>query len=111
MTIPDFTTMAFWNGLCREHQTEIVMVLTAALVTLVDRYLRKALAKVTASYHVILRFLIFLVACSIGYAALTMGLNLALRHGFATAPAAWLVPAIGGLLVIIAVEAQRQKQV
>jgi hypothetical protein len=87
------------------------MVLTAAVVTLLDRYVRKHLSKLTSSKGVISRFLIFLLVCSVGYACLTLGTAWLLRSGLTMYGGAYMSLVAAGTLVVVSVEALRQRQV
>jgi hypothetical protein len=110
MNFAELSTLGWWNGLARAHLTEIVIVLTAATVALTDRYLRRLVNRWTASWNGALRFLVFLLVCSAGYAALALGAAWALRAGLTWHQGAYMAPAIGVLVLLAAVEAQRQKQ-
>jgi len=111
MDLNQLVTLAFWNGLVREHLTEIVMILTAAIVVVLDRYIRRAIAEWTGSFHVVSRFLVFLLVCSVGYAALSLGVAWILKTGYVLSKGMYAAPSVLVLLMIIAVEAQRQRQI
>jgi len=110
MTIEQLGTLAFWNGLVRPHTTEIVLVLTAGVVALLDRYVRRLVTNWTSSFNRVTRFLAFLAMCGFGYAALALGVSFALREGLALKGGMYMAPAVLGLLIVMAIEAQRQKQ-
>ena len=110
MNLNELVTLTYWNGLARSYLAELIMVLTAALIALTDRYVRRMLAKATASLNPVSRFLVFLLACSVGYGLLALGLARVLRHGLTAAEGAYMAPAVLGLLLITAIEAQRQRQ-
>ena len=110
MTIEQLGTLAFWNGLVRPHLTEIVLILTAGLVALLDRYVRRLVTGWTSSFNRVTRFLAFLLMCGVGYAALALGVSFALREGLALKGGMYMAPAVLALLVVMAIEAQRQKQ-
>jgi putative flippase GtrA len=110
MNLVDLTTLGYWNTLARAHLPELVMVLTAAAVALTDRYLRRLLHRATASWNKALRFLAFLGVCSVGYAALALGLAFLLRAGLTWREGAYMAPAVGIALLLISFEAQRQRQ-
>ena len=110
MSLPEFLTLPFWNQLARAHLPELVMVLTAAVVVLADRYVRQIANKFTSSHGRIFRFFVFLVICSIGYASLTLGAAWLLRSGLTFQGGHYMAPAALGILLIVALEAQRQRQ-
>jgi len=41
MTVEQLGTLSFWNGLVRPHDTEIVLILTAGIVALANKYVLK----------------------------------------------------------------------
>ncbi|NLN62622.1 MAG: DUF3392 family protein [Myxococcales bacterium] len=110
MDFGQFLTLDFWNGLVRCHFTEVLAVLTAAIVVVLERYVRRAVNKQTHSLHAAVRFLVFLLFCTIGYAALTLGVAWLLKTGYALSKGAYAAPGILVLLLIVAWEAQRQRQ-
>ena len=81
MNLNDLVTLTYWNTLARSHLAELVMILTAALIALADRYIRRMLAKATSSSNAVTRFLLFLLVCSVGYGLLALGLAQVLRQG------------------------------
>jgi hypothetical protein len=109
MRLDELMTLAFWNHLARAHLTELIMILTAAVVALIDRYVRRAVASKTSSMHAVFRFLVFLLTCTVGYAALALGVAWGLRNGLVLSHGEYMAPAVLGILVIVAIEAQRQK--
>ena len=111
MNLEDLITLGFWNGLAKSHMPELVMILTAGVVTLADRYVRKLLARFTSSMNRVARFFVFLLTCSIGYAALALGVAWGLRTGLTVAHGAYMAPAVLALLLLVAFEAQRQRQI
>lgn len=111
MTLPNFLTLPFWNQLARAHLPELVLVLTAAILVLSDRYLRKMVNNFTKSHGRIFRFLVFLFVCSFGYAALTLGVAWLLRSALTMKGGIYMSPMAFGILLIVAFEAQRQRQI
>jgi hypothetical protein len=111
MDFSEMATLAYWNGMARAHLPELVMILTAALVALTDRYVRRLLGKATSSTNRVVRFLVFLLACSVGYAVLALGLAWGLRTGLTAWNGAYMAPVALGLVIAIAIEAQRQRQI
>lgn len=111
MTISQLITLEYWNGLVTSHLPELIMVLTAAVVVVLDRYIRRIVTKMTNSFHVVSRFLVFLLVCSIGYAVLALGVAWALRTGFTVSGGLYAAPAVLLVLIVVAVEAQRQRQI
>ncbi len=110
MSLPDLLSLAFWNQLAGSHLSELVMVLTAAIVVLLDRHIRRLVNQFTKSHGRVVRFLAFLVVCSAGYAALALGTAWALREGLTLHKGIYMAPIALGILVIVAVGAERQKQ-
>lgn len=111
MDLPDFFTLGFWNRLAGGHFPELVMVLTAALVVLLDRHVRRMVNRFTSSHSRIFRFFVFLGVCSVGYAALALGVAWLLRAGLTLYNGAYMAPIAAGVLLVVAIEAQRQKQI
>jgi len=107
----EIATLGYWNRLAGAHFPELVMVLTAALVALADRYARRILAKISASWGRTARFALFLLVCSVGYAAMALALAWGLRAGLTAHGGDYMAPAAVGILLLVAVEAQRQRQV
>ena len=110
MTVEQLGTLAFWNGLVRPHATEIVLILTAGIVALANRYVLKLVTGWTSSFNKVTRFLTFLVVCAVGYTGLALGISFALREGFSLKGGMYMAPAVLVLLVLLAIEAQRQRQ-
>lgn len=111
MPFSEAITLEFWNGLAHSHMPELIMVLTAGIVVVLDRYVRRTISKMTSSLHTVSRFFVFLLVCSIGYAMLALGVAWALRNGFTLAGGLYVAPAVLAVLVLIAIEAQRQKAI
>lgn len=111
MDISRFLTLPFWNHLAKAHLSELVMVLTAAVVVLLDRQIRKLVNRFTRGHGRIFRFVVFLLVCSVGYAALSLGTAWALREGLTFQKGAYMAPIALGILVLVAIEAERQKQI
>ncbi len=111
MNLPVFLTLPFWNQLARTHFSEIIVVLTAAVVVILERHFRKIINNFTKSYGRIIRFIIFLVVCSVGYSALALGVAWALREGLTLAKGVYMAPTVLGILIIVAISAERQKQI
>jgi len=111
MDFSQMTTLEFWNGLVRSHTTELILILTTAVVVVLDRYLRRAVAKVTSSFNVVSRFAVFLLMCAVGYTALALGVSFALKAGIALKGGLYAAPAVLAILIIVAIEAQRQKAI
>ena len=110
MNLPNFLTLPFWNRLAEAHQTELTLVLTVAIVVLLDRQARRLVHRFTQNHGAVLRFAVFLVVCSIGYAALALGTAWALREGMAFRQGAYMAPIAFGVLLVVAVGTERQKQ-
>ncbi|MCP4199405.1 MAG: DUF3392 family protein [Proteobacteria bacterium] len=108
--LPEFLTVAFWNQLGRANLPELVMVLTAAVVVLLDRYVRQLVHKFTSSHGAVFRFFTFLLVCSIGYASVSLGTAWLLRSGLMIERGSYVAPISFGILLIVAIEAQRQRQ-
>lgn len=110
MDLNQYATLGFWNDLVRGHLPELTLILTAALVALVDRYARRFVSKVTASLNAVARFAIFLALCSVGYAAMALGLAWLLRRGLNLFDGAYMAPIVLGVVLLMAFEAHRQRQ-
>ena len=111
MTFSEFITLGYWNALAKSVLPELIMVLTAGILVVLDRYVRRTVTKMTGTLHVVSKFLVFLLVCSVGYAALALGVAWALRTGFTVAGGLYIAPAVLCVLLLIAVEAQRQKAI
>ncbi|MBN2342631.1 MAG: DUF3392 family protein [Deltaproteobacteria bacterium] len=111
MNFSEMLTLGYWNELAQSHLPELVMVLTAAIVVVLDRYIRRTVSKMTSSFNVVSRFMVFLLICSIGYAAMALGVAWALRAGITINGGLYAAPAVVAVLIVVAVEAQRQKQI
>ena len=111
MDFSQFVTMNYWNELAQNHLPELVMVLTATVVVVLDRYVRKMISKATASFNMVARFFVFLLVCSVGYAAMALAVAWALRAGITIHGGVYAAPAVAAILLVVAIEAQRQKQI
>ena len=111
MNLPEFLTLPYWNQLALAHFPELIMVLTAAVVVLLDRQIRKLVNQFTKSHGPVFRFAVFLTVCSVGYAALALGAAWALREGLTIYKGVYMAPIALGILIIVAIGAERQKQV
>jgi hypothetical protein len=109
MDLNTMITLPYWNELAGKHLPEIVMILTAGVVALVDRYIRRVVGRATSSINRVLRFLVFLLTCSVGYAALALGVAWGLRTGLTYSGGIYMAPVVLGIVLIVAIEAQRQK--
>lgn len=111
MQLSQLLSLPYWNRLAASHMSEIIFILTAAIMVLLDRHVRRLVNSFTQSHGRIFRFVVFLAVCSGGYAALTLGTAWALREGLALAKGAYTAPMILGIFIIVAVVAERQKQI
>ena len=111
MDLPQFLTLPYWNQLAKLHLTELVMVLTAAVVVLLDRQIRRLVNRFTRSHGRVFRLAVFLLVCSVGYTALSLGTAWALKEGLTFRKGAYMAPIATGILLIVAIEAERQKQI
>ncbi|MBN2716826.1 MAG: DUF3392 family protein [Deltaproteobacteria bacterium] len=111
MDFTELLTMSYWNQLAQNHLPELVMVLTATVVVVLDRYIRKVISKATASFNVVARFMVFLLVCSVGYAVMALAVAWALRAGITVHGGVYAAPAVAAILLVVAIEAQRQKQI
>ena len=111
MQLSQLLSLPYWNHLARAHLSEIIVVLTAAVVVLLDRQVRRLVNGFTKSHGRVFRFAVFLAVCSAGYAALALGTAWALREGLTLAKGAYMAPMILALVVVVAISAERQKQV
>lgn len=111
MDISNLLTLPFWNGLAKAHLPELIMILTAAVVVLADRYIRRMVHKMTSSYNRILRFVVFLFVCTIGYSGLALGAAWLVRIGLMFKGGVYMAPVAAGILLVVALEAQRQRQI
>jgi hypothetical protein len=108
--LPEFLTLPFWNHLAKGNLPELVMVLTAAVVVLLDRHVRRLVHKFTTSHGPVFKFFTFLAVCSVGYASLALGAAWLLRSGLTLSRGSYMAPIAFAILLIVAIEAQRQKQ-
>ena len=108
--LPEFLTLPFWNQIGKAHLPELVMVLTAAVVVLLDRYIRQLVHKFTSSHGAVFRFIAFLLVCSVGYASIALGAAWLLRSSLMIDRGSYLALISFGILLIVAIEAQRQRQ-
>ena len=111
MNLPSFLTLPFWNQLASDHLTQLVMVLTAAIVVLLDRQVRRLVNQYTKSHGRLFRFLTFLLVCSVGYSALALGTAWALKEGLTFNNGAYMAPIALAILVVVAFGAERQRQI
>jgi len=110
MTIEQLGTLEFWNGLVQPHKAEIVLILTAGIVAVANRYVLRLVNGWTSSLNKVLRFLAFVLTCAVGYTALALGTSFLLKEGLALKGGLYMAPAVLVLLVLLAIEAQRQRQ-
>ena len=110
MNVPDFLTNNYWNQIARSHLPELIMVLTVVVVTLMDRYVRNMVNKFASSHGRLVRFFAFVLVCSFGYAFLTLGTAWLLQKGLAVHGGAYMALAAAGIVLVAAVDAQRQRQ-
>jgi hypothetical protein len=110
MDLNQYATLGFWNDLVQDHLTELTLILTAALVALADRYARRVISKATQSLNAVARFAIFLALCSVGYAGMALGLAWLLERGLNLFGGAYMAPMVLGVVLLMAIEAQRQRQ-
>jgi len=108
--LPDFLTLPFWNHLAKRNLPELVLVLTATVVVLLDRHIRKLVNNFTASHGTVFKFFTFLFVCSVGYTALSLGAAWLLRSGLTMNGGSYMALIAFGILLAAAIEAQRQKQ-
>lgn len=111
MHLSQILSLSFWNHWAMSHLSEVIVVLTSAIVVLLDRQVRRLVNNFTKSHGRLFRFAVFLAVCSVGYAALALGAAWALREGLTMAKGAYTAPTILGILIIVAISAERQKQI
>lgn len=111
MDIPALFTTTFWNGLARSYLPELVTILTATIVVLLDRPVRRQVHRLTKSYNRVLRFLIFAAVCSFGYAALSVGCAFLVRFTLTVQKGQYMAPIAFAILIVVGIVAERQKQI
>ncbi len=111
MNFPQFLNLPYWNQLAKSHLSELVMVLTAAVVVLLDRQVKKLVNKFTRTHGRVFRFVVFLFVCSVGYTALSLGCAWALKEGLTFRKGIYMAPIALGILIIVAIAAERQRQI
>lgn len=110
MSLPSFLTLPFWNQLARAHLPELIMILTVAIVVALDRHTRKLVNQFTSSHGPVFRFFVYVLVCSVGYGAMVLGSAWLLRAGLTIYKGAYIAPIAAGILLLVAIDAQRQKQ-
>jgi hypothetical protein len=111
VTLPSFLTITYWNELARAHLSEVVMILTATVLVLMDRPVRRLVRRFLRPKSRVLRFLVFVAVCSFGYAGLALAIAWLLRRAVTLSNGAFLAPTALALLLIVGIIAERQKQI
>jgi hypothetical protein len=101
--------LSYWNGLARAHLSEVIMVLTATLLVLMDEPVREILNRVFRPKSRFLRFLVFVALCSFGYAALAIGTARCLRWLLSVHKGAYMAPIALTILIGAGIVAARRK--
>jgi hypothetical protein len=110
MNVSNLFTLAYWNHLARAHLPELIMILAAAIVVLLDRPIRRSVHRIARPHGALLRFLIFLMVCSFGYAAITLGCAALLKIVLTINRGALMAPIALGILIAIGIIAERQRE-
>lgn len=92
------------------HLGMLITGLVATLLTVYGNRINGTFAKWTRSWNFILRYLGFVLLCTLGYAFLTDWLILELRHVISLIPREWRVGSIILSFAILALLAKREKQ-
>ena len=102
--------MSFWNGLTREHLSDVVMVLTATILALIDIPLREVVKKTFKRKSPVFRFVAFVALCSVGFATIAMAMSWALKWVLWFHKGAYMAPLAVGILITVGFIGARQKE-
>ena len=105
----DLFSLRYWNALVNSHLSDVVMVLTATILVLVDKPIRLAVNRVYRPKSKVLRFAVFVVLYSFGYAVLTVFAAKGVRWLLGVHHSTYIAPISLALLIVIGIGAARQK--
>ena len=103
-------TLGFWNGLTRGHLSDVVMVLTATILALIDVPLREAVKRIFKKKSRVFRFVVFVALCSFGFAAIAVAMSWAIKWVLLFHKGAYIAPLAVGILVTVGFIGARQKE-
>jgi hypothetical protein len=103
-------SLAYWNGLTREHLSDVVMVLTATILALIDIPLRRIVKRLFRNSGPVFRFAVFVTLCSFGFAAIAMLVSWGLKWTLTFQKGHYMAPLAFGILIAVGFIAARQKE-
>ena len=106
-----FLTLAFWNNLARSHLSDIVMILSAIILVLLDKPVRQVVDSIYKPKSRLFRFVLFVIVCSFGYAALAVVTARVLRFVLVMNGGAYIAPFAIVILIATGIIAAKQKHI
>ncbi len=108
--VSQLLTLSYWNSLTRQHLSDVVMVLTATVLALIDIPLREIVKKTFKRKSPVVRFAAFVALCSVGFAAIAMVTSWVLKWALLFHRGAYMAPLALGTLITVGFIAARQKE-
>lgn len=110
--MPDFLYQLLlgWGALFRPYVRDIALAMVATALVVFGDDINRLLRRHTAALHFVWRTLIFIALCAFGYGALTIFLTPVVAGQLAKLSNLWLPWAALGIFVLLALLAQRKRQ-
>lgn len=93
--------LAYLSDLIRPHITFVASALVATLLVIYGSRLNRAVWALVRGAHFVLRTLVFIALCALGYGALTVYLIPLVRRLLLAAGPYWLAPLVVAIFVLV----------
>jgi hypothetical protein len=98
-------------GLIRQHMSEVCFGITAVSLILAGPAINGFVQRLTKSFHWFVRYLVFVLMCTIGYGFLSQVIFRGLKQWFAHQGAVSLILITTALYLVLAFFAKKQGQI
>ncbi|MGB2741501.1 MAG: DUF3392 domain-containing protein [Cognaticolwellia sp.] len=95
----------------RGYQYQTAMAIVATLLVIFGNDINRAVRKLVAKQHFIIRCLTFIAVCAFGYGLLTIWLTGLLAQQLAQVPNSYILPLVVSIFSFLGVYAQRRRHI
>ena len=98
-------------GLVRQYMSEVCFGITAVSLILAGPAINGFVQRLTASFHWLVRYLLFVLMCTAGYGLLTQVIYRGLKHWFIHQRGLALILITTGIYLVLAFFAKKQGRI
>ena len=95
----------------RPYQYQSALAIIATVLVIFGNDINRAIKRLVAKQHFIVRTLVFVLVCAFGYGLLTVFMTSLLAQQLAKLPNVYLVPVVFAIFFILGMYAQKQRHI